>query len=66
VKGVIYTPTQTISVTGSGGFGSTGTFMPLVASIISFSGNSTTRADTTAHPTKEPLPLSEMGAKLTN
>ena len=66
VKGAIYTPTQTISVTGSGGFGSTGTFMPLIASIISFSGNSTTRADTTANPTKEPLPLSEMGAKLTN
>ncbi|WP_188311890.1 pilus assembly protein TadG-related protein [Salinarimonas soli] len=66
VKGAIYTPTQTVAVTGTGGFGSTGTFMPLVASMISFSGNSTTRADTAANPTKEPLPLSEMGARLTN
>jgi hypothetical protein len=66
VKGAIYTPTQNLTVTGNGGFNSTGTFMPMVASIISFSGNSTTRADTTANPTKEPLPLSEMGARLTH
>lgn len=66
VKGAIYVPTQTISITGSGGFGSTGTFMPLVASMLSFSGNSTTQADVANHPTPAPLPLSEIGARLTH
>ncbi len=66
VKGAIYTPTQAISITGSGGFGSTSGFTPLVASTLSFSGNSTTQADVDRNPTPVPLPLSEIGAKLTH
>jgi hypothetical protein len=66
VKGAIYAPTQTITLTGSSGFGSTSGFMPLVASQLVFTGNSTTQADVANHPTPAPLPLSELGARLSN
>jgi hypothetical protein len=63
--GGIYMPTQTITLTGSSGFGQASSFMPIVADKISLSGNATARLDLSALPTPSPLPLTRGGAILT-
>jgi Flp pilus assembly protein TadG len=64
LTGAIYTPTQTLTVSGSGSFGQASAFMPLIADQIKFAGSSTTHADLSAVRTPSPLPLSPNGARL--
>ncbi|MCP8941045.1 hypothetical protein NK718_21190 [Alsobacter sp. SYSU M60028] len=64
--GAIYTPTQSITVTGNSGFGQTSAFMPLVADTLKFSGNSTLNLDTTVMKPSGDLPRVENGARLIN
>lgn len=64
--GAVYTPTRSLTVNGTSGFGTLSAFAPLVADIITFSGNSTTKADTTAMKTAEPLPTMGFAGRLIN
>lgn len=66
LQGGIYIPTQTLTFTGSSGFGQASTFMPIIADQIKITGNATVRSDVTAMPTPAPLPTSMGGARLTN
>lgn len=63
--GGIYLPTQTLTLTGSSGFGQSSGFMPIIADKISVSGNATAHLDTTVMSTATALPLSRGGAILT-
>lgn len=54
--GAIYTPTQSITINGSSGFGVDNAYAPLVADQIKFAGSSTTKADVTAMPSAPDLP----------
>jgi hypothetical protein len=63
--GGIYIPTQTLTLTGSSGFGQASSFMPIIADKITLSGNATARLDMTTMSTPSPLPLTRGGAILT-
>ncbi len=47
LAGAIYTPTQTVTINGSGTFGQTNTYMPIIADQIKLTGNATAQADVT-------------------
>ncbi|MHB2170115.1 TadE/TadG family type IV pilus assembly protein [Alsobacter sp. R-9] len=47
LQGGIYTPTQTVTLNGSGSFGQSNVYMPVVADQIKLTGNATTQADVT-------------------
>ena len=63
-KGAIYTPTQTIKVNGTSGFGQADAFMPIYADTISFSGTSTVQLKPGAVQTVAALPTFNNGARL--
>lgn len=64
ILGAIYTPAQSLEITGSSGFGQNARYMPLIADQIKFSGNSTTRSDVAAVISPEPLPNALGGVRL--
>ena len=64
--GAIYTATQTISVTGSSGFGQQSQLMPIIADQIKFSGSTTAKADVAGFNMAAPLPPSGSEARLTD
>lgn len=64
LNGAIYTPTQTLTLVGSSGFGASSSSMPIVVDQIKISGNSTARVDAKASIIA-PIPLSQGGARLT-
>lgn len=64
ITGAIYTPTQSLTVNGSGTFGQANAFMPIIADQIKFAGSATARSDLDAAKTPAPLPLSWSGARL--
>ena len=66
LSGAIYTPTQGITVNGSGTFGQANVFMPIIADQIKFAGSATAKADVNAVKTPAPLPLTWSGARLVN
>lgn len=64
ITGAIYTPTQSLTVNGSGSFGQANAFMPIIADQIKFAGSCTSRSDLNAAKTPAPLPLTWSGARL--
>ena len=64
--GALYTATQTISVTGSSGFGQQSQLMPIIADQIKFSGSSTAKADVAGFNMAAPLPQAGSEARLTD
>jgi hypothetical protein len=56
IKGAIYAPTQTVSINGSGSFGQSSDFMPLIADQIHITGSSVVESDLTAVETIDPIP----------
>jgi hypothetical protein len=64
IKGVIYTPTQQLTLTGTGTFGQTSPFMPLIADQIKISGNAGASSDVTAMDTVQPVPFVSTSARL--
>jgi hypothetical protein len=64
LAGAIYTPTQRITVSGTGGFGQASQLMPLVADQIKFTGNSVSRIDLTGIQMAAPLPRDLGDARL--
>ncbi len=66
LTGALYTPTQSITINGSGTFGQTSPYMPMIADTLKFTGNSTVNLDTTKMTTAGSLPTIEIGARLIN
>lgn len=66
LTGAIYTPTQSLTVNGSGAFGQASAFMPIIADQVKFAGSCTSRSNVDAVKTPAPLPLSWSGARLVN
>jgi hypothetical protein len=66
ISGAIYTPTQSLTVNGSGTFGQANAFMPIVADQIKFAGSTAAKADVNAVKTPAPLPVTWSGARLVN
>ncbi|HVL71161.1 MAG TPA: pilus assembly protein TadG-related protein [Beijerinckiaceae bacterium] len=64
LAGAIYTPTQRITVSGTGGFGQASQLMPLVADQLKFTGNSVTKVDLTGIQMAAPLPKDQGEARL--
>ncbi len=64
IKGVVYTPTQQLTLTGTGTFGQTSPFMPIIADQIKISGNAGASSDVTAMDTVKPVPFVPTGARL--
>src|SRR4051812_15570622 len=62
LRGGIYLPTQTLSVTGNNSFGSRSDFMPIIADQISFSGSSAAQLDLAAMKTPAPDPDAVLGS----
>lgn len=64
LTGGIYTPTQTLTLAGSGNFGQSSPSMPVIVDQIRITGNATARLDATANMAAA-LPLTRGGARLT-
>jgi len=64
LSGAIYTPTQSLTLNGSGTFGQASAFMPIIADQIKFAGSATARSDVNAVKTPAPLPVTWTGARL--
>jgi hypothetical protein len=64
LKGVIYAPTQEVSMNGTGLFGQVSPFMPIIADTIKITGNAGATADTAALGTTAPVPTTPTGARL--
>jgi Flp pilus assembly protein TadG len=64
LTGVIYAPTQTVKMNGTGAFGQSNPLMSLIADKVSISGNAMARIDTTKVPLASPLPQSYSSARL--
>ncbi len=47
LNGSIYTPTQTVTINGSGSFGQKNVFMPIIADQVKLTGNATAQSDVT-------------------
>lgn len=65
VVGAIYTPTQTVTVTGTGSFGDTSPYMPIVADKVTISGNADVRIEHAGLGSVIPLPNTAGGIRLT-
>lgn len=63
LTGAIYTPTQALSVNGTGAFGQFSEFMPMIADKVSFSGNSVVETSLTV-ATAEPMPTMSTEVRL--
>jgi hypothetical protein len=55
LNGTIYTPTQTVTINGSGTFGQKNVFMPVIADQIKLTGNATAQSDITKVTTPSEL-----------
>jgi hypothetical protein len=64
LKGAIYTPGQTLVMNGSGSFGQSNDFMPIIADKLKFTGNSTVQTELTSMQTAKPLATFATGALL--
>jgi hypothetical protein len=64
VTGAIYAPTQLVRMNGSGTFGQTSPFMPLIADKVIITGNTTAHTDAANVNLIAPLPRSLTGARL--
>jgi Flp pilus assembly protein TadG len=65
LKGAIYTPTQSLEVTGNAGFGDQSSFMPMIADTVSFSGSSVIQSDVKNTQTALPMAMMAAGSRLT-
>ncbi len=67
LKGIIYTPTQILTVTGNGTFGQSSIFMPMIADQIAFSGSSVAQVESNADTvTAVSMPTLSGGPRLTH
>ena len=64
LKGAIYAPTQLVRMNGTGTFGQTSPFMPLIADRLIMTGNTTANVDASSVDLVAPLPRSASGARL--
>jgi Flp pilus assembly protein TadG len=55
LNGTIYTPTQTVTINGSGSFGQNNVFMPVIADQIKLTGNAVAQSDITKVTTPSEL-----------
>lgn len=55
LNGTIYTPTQTVTINGSGSFGQKNVFMPIIADQIKLTGNAVAQSDITKVTTPSEL-----------
>ena len=67
LKGILYTPTQVLEVTGNGTFGQSSIFMPMIADRIAFSGSSVVQVESNSDTiTAVPMPTLSGGPRLTH